>query len=230
MVVSLYRCLLVGRLSRFFRLLFVAFCFALLVGLSCWQVKRAEWKAGIKQQIARYEHEVINDLSPDSVSLLYRHARLQGIWLPQQFFLQNRFEQGQPGYYWLQPLALNDGKKLMVNIGWLPQKTAKPAPLSGDVLVDGWLYQAGKPNIFFPNNQPANNVWYYIDPSAMEKGAVPEYYLKASTTEAANIEASGVKPLGAAPILRDDHLSYAIFWGVMAFIWLIVAWKARLLR
>ena len=97
--------------------LFVAF-----IGLGRWQ-----WERGVaKQQLwDQFAHAPVPEYAthPPNFDGLTRFERVAfaARYEPgHQFLLDNRIFNGQPGYEVLTPAVLNDGRRILVNRGWVP--------------------------------------------------------------------------------------------------------------
>lgn len=101
---------------------------ALTLRLALWQLDRAAQKAALQQAI-----EARGALPPLAADALarnpgqaeaqqHRRAELQGRWLAAQtVWLDNRPLDGRAGFFVLTPLALDDGRALIVQRGWQPR-------------------------------------------------------------------------------------------------------------
>ncbi len=96
--------------------------------LGFWQLRRAAAKETLQQQIdaaarARPELPTAQALG-DPASLVHRHLRLQGRWLPDRVvYLDNRPQAGQAGFYVLMALHVEQPvtADIIVNRGWTPR-------------------------------------------------------------------------------------------------------------
>ncbi len=94
----------------------------LLVFLGGWQWSRGLEKAEIERRYAvESEPRTLSARPGDWVPLDYRPVTLDGEWLgEQEFLLENRIYQGQPGYEVLTPFRLADDQSvILVNRGWI---------------------------------------------------------------------------------------------------------------
>jgi len=93
----------------------------LFVGLGKWQWQRGERKQAVWSE---YERDApASNIGTRSFDSIDRFARLQmnGEFEPaHQFLLDNRSHAGSPGYEVLTPFRLVDGRRLLVNRGWIP--------------------------------------------------------------------------------------------------------------
>ena len=119
---------------------------ALTARLGLWQLDRAVQKTTLQQ--ALQQQRALPPLpqaqlarKPDELpAQLHRSVRLQGRWLARHtVYLENRQMNGQPGFYAVTPLELNDGSAVLVQRGWVPRdvmdRTRVMAPLPPDGMV-----------------------------------------------------------------------------------------------
>jgi surfeit locus 1 family protein len=93
----------------------------LFVGLGRWQWHRGEAKQVLWDGFERNVHAA--PLGTRDFDGLDRFARLElsGTFEPDhQFLLDNRSHAGQPGYEVLTPFRTTDGRRVLVNRGWVP--------------------------------------------------------------------------------------------------------------
>ena len=119
---------------------------ALTARLGLWQLDRAAQKTTL-QQVLQQQRALPplpqNRLArkPDELpAQLHRSVRLHGHWLAlHTVYLENRQMNGQPGFYAVTPLQLDDGSAVLVQRGWVPRdlmdRTRVVAPLPPDGMV-----------------------------------------------------------------------------------------------
>ncbi|HEY6124414.1 MAG TPA: SURF1 family protein [Steroidobacteraceae bacterium] len=126
----------------------------LFVGLGRWQWHRGEAKQAVWSEYER--NAAASSIGTREFDSIDRFARLElnGEFEPDhQFLLDNRSHAGKPGYEVLTPFRLADGRRVLVNRGWIPfggyrdrlpdvaMSTVAPALISGriDDLPSGGL-------------------------------------------------------------------------------------------
>ncbi len=215
--------------------LFALPALAILIGLGTWQVQRLYWKEGeIDLRRARSTAPAMalpRDLS-DPEALEFRRVAATGRFLHgREMYLVSRTLQGRVGLHVVTPLALADGRELLVDRGWVPNGREDPesraeGQLEGLVTLEGLVRTGGwKGSRWFrPENRPAENQWLWVDPEAMAAWAglenpVTSIYLAAGP--AAN---PGGLPVGGRTLIdpRNDHLEYAITWYALAAILVVI--------
>jgi len=204
-----------------------------LLGLGTWQVQRLyEKEAQIAERTARTTAPPIGlpaagaQLSPAALADLdYRHGAATGVFMHErEMYLAARTMEGSVGYQIVTPLQQADGSIVLVNRGWVPEARKDPAKrpegqVGGTVTVDGAIRAPGVQHWLQPDNQPAQNIWFWSDLPIMAGHAgialdklVPVF-----------LEAGPAPNLGGIPIggqtkvnLPNDHLQYAITWYALA--------------
>ena len=119
------------------------------------------------------------------------------------------------------PFALDDGRVILINRGWIPEKfgplprrPARLAPPRDSVTVNGLVHVVRPKGRFVPDNEPGRDMWFTITPSEIgaAKGldAVATYYIDRLRPTPRDRQL----PIGASTevSVRNDHLQYAITW------------------
>lgn len=207
--------------------------FAVLLALGTWQVQRLHWKEGLiatideriasaPRPLAEIEARLADagdvDYWPVTVSGTFRHDG------ERHFFATHR---GQSGYFVFTPLALDDGRLVLVNRGFVPFDRKDPASRA-EGQVEGVQTVTGlarnrveeKPNSLMPDNDPAKNIFYWKDLDAMASSAgvgTREDYL-GFFIDADDAPNPGGLPVGGVTLidLPNSHLQYAVTWYGLA--------------
>jgi surfeit locus 1 family protein len=202
---------------------------AVLLALGTWQVRRLAWKEDL---IARAEAGLAADAAPlppgaldDPAALDFRRVSARGAYLHDSAFAFGfSARRGEPGGRLVTPLALADGRTLLVDRGWLPSALLPPAVPDGleprgEVAVEGVARDrsssAGR-GFFQPPDDPAGRRWYAWDLTAM--GAAVGRPLLPVVLVAQPGPGSGPLP-HAEPVVVDysrNHLGYALTWYGLA--------------
>ena len=212
---------------------------ALLLGLGVWQLQRLAWKTALIAELAERAQEQAIVLPPAFLpeEMVYRRVYLSGRFLPgRELRSAPRVLSKRPGLYVYTPFELDDGRQIIVERGWLPQRfedpTSRPQDPSegglpeGRLAFDAMLLREGWQGSEWlrPANDPAKNVWHYVD--SLEMAAAAGLELPVSGVYAAVLpeQLPGEYPLARRPgvDLRNDHLEYAITWFALAGILLVI--------
>jgi surfeit locus 1 family protein len=216
------------RHPAFWPTFFAVPAFLVLLGLGTWQVERLHWKEGlIAQRHAAVTAPAIDlpKTLEEAKPLEFRHVRASGTFLhDKELFIGATADSGTVGYHVMTPLRRADGLYLLVNRGFVPSEMKDPGKraageVPGEVTVEGLLRlpPPGKPAWYIPDNSPARNYWFYVDPKAMAEAAgVPA--LLPFYVDAGPAPNPGGWPRGATTLLElpNNHLQYAITWYAIA--------------
>ena len=206
----------------------------LLLGLGVWQLQRLAWKTALIAELAERSQVQAIELPPAFLpeEMVYRRVYLSGRFLPgRELRSAPRILDKRPGLYVYAPFELDDGRQIIVERGWLPQRledpTSRPESLpEGRLTFDAMLLREGWQGREWlrPANDPAKNVWHYVD--SLEMAAAAGLELPVSGVYAAVLpeQLPGEYPLVRRPgvELRNDHLEYAITWFALAAILLVI--------
>jgi surfeit locus 1 family protein len=206
----------------------------LLLGLGTWQVQRLYWK---EEQIAiRHERSQPPGIAlpaafPDPGALEFTRVNLKGRFLnDQEFYLGARTESGRVGLNVVTPFALDDGRTILVNRGWVPEEKRDPATraagqLEGEVEVAALLRTDGWKGFDFakPPNKPEERFYFWLDLPVMadyvDRPIITDVYADAVASDI-----PGGLPVGGQTRiqLKNDHLEYAITWYSFAAILAVI--------
>ncbi len=215
--------------------LMTALALAVLVVMGGWQLERLEWKRGLIAEMTQRMAAPAVALPPppvDVAALRYRPIRLYGRFLhDRELYLEARTHKGRAGLHLVTPMALDDGRVVLIDRGWVPLERRRPetrpeGQFAGPVSLTATLWTGGWKGYEFlrPENDPAGNVWVWMDLPRMAEatalgGVASGYYLVAGP--APN---PGGLPIGRAPgvELPNNHLGYAITWYALALVLLVI--------
>ncbi|MEX3007952.1 SURF1 family protein [Hoeflea sp. TYP-13] len=226
---------------------FVLPALALLLLLGNWQVQRLQWKEDLIATIEnRMEQAPVN---VDEVMAVWRQSG-DVDYLPVGFegtFLHDREQHflathdGQSGWYVYTPFVLADGRKIIVNRGFvaydMKEPSARPWEQTPDTVAIIGLARnplVEKPGDLVPDNAPGDRIWYWKDFAGMatameldDQDLVP-FFVDVATTNG-NVSAG---PVGGVTrvSLPNNHLQYAVTWFGLAAALVVVTgfylWRA----
>lgn len=205
------------------------FCgIVILCGLGTWQVQRLAWKTALLAQMdeALAADPMAFPLTAEHLAALdagqmFVHGFARGSYLyDAEIAIGPRTHDGQTGYHVITPLQLDAGGILLVNRGWISaamegRDYARP---QGNLIVTGTVRRPEKPNGFVPPNAPAQDQWYRLLPDDIARakhlnGVLP--YILYAEKGAPGFPSTEALTQWRPP---NNHLSYAIFWFLMAFV------------
>lgn len=203
---------------------------AVLCGLGTWQIQRLEWKRALLAAIDAVDTAPASDIDA---------AHIRAAVATGQRFLRGtvrgnvpdmpgiRFgsalRDGVAGHHYITPLRLDDGSVLLVNHGWVPAGWDDAALRPGPVSLRGWLRVPDAPNRFTPAHDTASDHWYSLrDPALPARFGVTAIMPMVLYAEGG--DAGPPWPVVGRPQLKNDHLSYALFWFAMAVALAVIFW------
>ena len=205
--------------------------FMVLVGLCVWQVQRLYWKQElISERETRVAAEPIALPAPsgqsggaDLAGIEFRRVRLEGAFAhDKEMFLGARSLNGNAGYQVLTPFVLSGGGIVLVNRGWIPVERKPPnsrpeGQVTGTQTLDGIVRLGHGKAWMQPDNEPDRNMWFYVDLPAMAAASAVDFRTDLYV-DAGPAENPGKYPVGGQTRIElpNDHLQYAITWGLLA--------------
>jgi surfeit locus 1 family protein len=194
----------------------------ILIGLGSWQLERLHWKENLIAERTRRSTGAPIPLPPENASpesYNFSKTRVSGEFRhDKEMYLAARSLNGNVGYHVVTPFRLDDGSAVLVDRGWIPIERKAPSTRqasenAGTVTLEGLLRGSQTKSWLVPDNEPQNDIWFYVDIPAMAKWAgldhVRPYFI-----EAGPAPNPGGTPIGGqSPIdLPNNHLQYAITW------------------
>lgn len=208
-------------------------CCAGLVSLGVWQLHRLHWKLGL---IAAINHRIHSAPRPfaalekqfaETGDVEYWPVTVSGTFDykgERDFFATWK---GASGFFVYTPMKLADGRYLFVNRGFVPYDLKDPATrpkgeVRGEVTVTGLARDAlkEKPSFIVPANNPAENIFFWKDLSAMAATAglpagakVAPFFVDANAApNPGGLPVGGVTRID----LPNNHFGYALTWFGLA--------------
>src|SRR5260221_3837091 len=143
-------------------------------------------------------------------------------------YLAARSMNGNVGYHIVTPMILTGGNTVLVDRGWVPIEKKLPesrpqGQQAGNITIDGVVRLSQHQAFMQPDNEPDQNVWFYLD--------LPAMTAKAGLTARSDlyVEAGPAAVPGGYPIggqthinLPNDHLQYAITWALLAVALIVI--------
>jgi surfeit locus 1 family protein len=207
--------------------------FSIFVLLGNWQVRRLHWKLGLIHDVATRVHAPpVAAPGPAQWSqiasgqLQYLHVNLHGRFLDGKQTLVHGTSADGYGFWVIAPLRTDSGFIVLVNRGYIPATLpgtpayAKAAPPTGDIRLTGLLRFSEPVGGFLRPNQPARDLWYSRDVSAiaaargLPSAQVAPYFVDADAEPSAN----STWPRAGLTVIQfpNNHLGYLITWYLMA--------------
>ena len=153
-----------------------------------------------------------------SIKKNYQRVVFDGFYnFKDQIYLYSLNQKGEPGFDVITPFETVDKEIVLVNRGWIP-KELKELPeinsIQDQAKVTGLLRKIYKANIFKPNNDIDNNVWFSVNLSDIEKFTGKKFSSFIIYLEDPDIKAP--LPRKITVDVPNNHLKYAITWYSIA--------------
>ncbi|MEM0988650.1 MAG: SURF1 family protein [Pseudomonadota bacterium] len=212
---------------------------AILVILGTWQVERLTWKEGL---IAELQARLAADpvplpATPDTERDQNLRVGVTGTILPEELHVLTSIKNVGPGFRVISPMELDDGRRIMVDMGYVRETLKDIATRSADPRAsgDGLLGEVvgvlrwPEPDSYAPPPDQNRKIWF--------DRVVPDM-AAALGTEPILVIAER-HPLDQVPLPRppgvdlpNRHLEYAVTWFGLALVWAImsIVWLRRELR
>lgn len=212
---------------------FAALCAVGFAGLGVWQVERLAWKNSLVAAVETRSTAEPLDLNGadwgeiDLGSGEYRRVSVSGRFAGDDTLSQAVTVHGG-GFWVMTPLALDDGRTVLVNRGFVTadERDAGIPHAAGVVTVNGLLRASEPDGGFLRSNDPDGGRWYSRD--VEEIGAARG--LDNLAPFFVDADASGeAYPIGGLTVLTfsNNHLLYALTWfgltllSLFALYWLV---------
>jgi surfeit locus 1 family protein len=212
--------------------LLAALLLVLFVGLGRWQWHRGEVKQTVWEVFERHSPALALGTRDFDRAERFAHLKLNGSFEPEhQFLLDNRSHAGRPGYEVLTPFRLNDGRRILVNRGWvpfggyrerLPDVTMAAAPAQ----ISGRIDELPSPGLASGRAAPdASNTWPKVtsfpthDELVTASGLPLQRRILLLDAEVPGGYVREWSPPGMPP---SRHFSYAIQWWGFAGVLLVL--------
>lgn len=196
----------------------------ILIGLGTWQMERRAWKDGLLADITAgltRPAAALPATIPDPESWAWRAVSLDGVWdHAHEMHLVGRTLDGRAGIHVVTPLLRTDGgPAVIVDRGWAPGADATIDRPAGAVHVEGIARTTAPQGTFQPDNDAADNQWFWIELPAMADAAGLSAAAPVLVDAAAGTSPDLYPVGGQSRIdLPNDHLQYAITWYAFAAI------------
>ncbi|MCX7302000.1 MAG: SURF1 family protein [Rhodobacterales bacterium] len=195
---------------------------AILLGLGFWQLQRLEWKTEILNEInTRIAAEPVAlpaEVNPEKDRFM--PVRVEGALTGEEITV---LTSGQgAGYRVISVMEMADGRRIMVDLGFVTLEAKDTPRVAPDVVVTGNLHWPQETDRWTPKPDEVKGIWFARDVNAMAMTLFSDPVLViAASVSGADL---GVTPLPLDTVgIPNDHLNYAITWFSLAFVWLVMS-------
>ena len=182
--------------------------------LGTWQLYRLQWKLELINEITSGLDSKPIEYS-SSIKKNYQRINAKGKFdFDKQIYLYSLNEKGKPGYDVVTPFRTNKDEIVLVNRGWIDKELKDSAQLNFNTTTElkivGLLREMYKPNIFKPDNDLKNNVWFSLNLEDLKKATGEQFNEFVVFLE--NNQAKTPLPKKISVEVPNNHLKYAITW------------------
>ena len=182
--------------------------------MGTWQLYRLQWKLELISEIT-----FGLDSSPIEYSNLikknYQRVTAKGkLDYDNQIYLYSLNDSGKPGYDVITPFRTNKNENVLINRGWIVKELKGNPSINlksnSEIKIIGLLREIYKPNMFKPDNDIKNNVWFSINLEDLRKLTGEKFNEFVIFLE--DNQAKTPLPKKITVDVPNNHLKYAITW------------------
>ena len=194
--------------------LFVILFVTIFCTLGTWQLYRLQWKLELISEITYGLNS-----SPIEYSTLikknYQRVTTKGKFdYDKQIYLYSLNDNGKPGYDVITPFRTNKNENILINRGWIIKELKDNPSINlkneSEKKIIGLLREIYKPNMFKPDNDLKNNIWFSINLEDLKKATGEQFNNFVIFLE--DNQAKTPLPKKISIDVPNNHLKYAITW------------------
>jgi len=194
---------------------------AILLMLGNWQVSRLAWKeALIAEREARLSAPPV-DVPPAPLEARdeYLHVSVAGTVEDRELHVLTSLRGAGPGFRVISPMVMADGRRILLDRGFVPEAEKNAVRGGGPTQVTGVLLWPDETDSFTPDPDRTRDIWFAreVYSMALELDAKPVFIVAEQST------GEGLRPVPVTVNLPNDHLQYAITWFSLAAIWTVMS-------
>lgn len=195
-----------------------------LIWLGLWQVDRLGWKQQILANIDARLAAAPAPLRLDATEAQDEYSRVTLSGMPDgnELHVLVSGTSAGTGYRVIVPFRLDDGARILVDLGLLPLDAKNAASLIAPMQISGTLLWPDDRNDSTPAPDFSRNIWFARDVAIMSD-ALDTLPLMVVVSQASPADPR----LTALPVttadIKNDHLEYAITWFLLALVWAIMS-------
>ncbi len=187
----------------------------ILIGLGVWQLQRLAWKEAALARIEARFGDVPVPLpeAPDQGRDIYQPVTVAGRFTGDEILVLTSQKFEGIGYRTIAVLETTDGRRVMVDRGFLPEDLrASPRP-PRNVMVEGNLHWPDETDSFTPAPDLAAGIWFARDVPSLATALSTEPTLIVARAPTGD----GIEPLPVnTSAIANDHFGYAMTWFSLA--------------
>ena len=191
--------------------IFVFLFITLFCALGTWQLYRLQWKQDLLSQISEGLKSTPIKYS-QNINKNYQKVILIGKYdFENQIYLYSLNNKGQPGFDVVTPFETLSKENVLVNRGWIKKEFKNSLDINDSSKnITGMLRLANRKNLFTPDNDINENIWFSINLEDVQKTTGKKFnrFIVYLEDQKINIP----KPKKITVDVPNNHLKYAITW------------------
>lgn len=193
--------------------------FAILVSLAVWQVQRLAWKEALISQISARMAAPASDVPEDPQEGRdgFLTVVTTGAFTGGALHVLTSAKPEGPGFRVVSPFETVDGRRLMVDRGYIPEAEKDTVFAKGPLQITGTLLWPNETDGFTPDPNLTRNIWFARDLPRMAEALGTEPILIVASQPTGT---PSPRPRRVGVNLPNNHLQYAITWSLLAVFWL----------
>ena len=172
---------------------------------------RLQWKQDLISQISEGLKSTPIKYSLN-INKNYQKVFLTGKYdFESQIYLYSLNDKGQPGFDVITPFETISKENVLVNRGWIQKEFKNSFDINASSKnITGMLRQVKRKNLFTPDNDIIENIWFSINLEDVQKTTDKKFNKFIVYLEDQNINRP--KPKKITVDVPNNHLKYAITW------------------
>jgi surfeit locus 1 family protein len=205
---------------------------AVLVSLGIWQLQRLNWKESVIAQIdARIgDAPVALPATATEAADEYLPVQVAGSFTDSEIDVLTSLKGIGPGYRVIAAFQTEDGRRILVDRGFILQTDKAAARPSIEAVITGNLLWPDETDGFTPDPDLTANIWFARNLPAMAANLKTEEILVVARTTTETDSPVTPLPVDSAGI-ANNHLEYVVTWFGLAVVWVLMTgyflWRQR---
>ena len=199
-------------------LLFGAIGCAILISLGVWQMQRLAWKQDLIDTTERMmsAQPIALPIAPTEANDEYSPVFAEGFIREGEIHALTTRRGTGPGFRVIAPLETADGRRVLIDRGYVPEAEKNDVRPIGPVTLNGVLHWPDERSFDTPANDVDGNYWFARDVEQMAQVLDTEEVMIA--VAASSIE-GGPQQLPLSAAYQNRHLEYVLTWFGLAVGW-----------
>lgn len=204
---------------------------AILLSLGFWQVRRLEWKEGMLAEIQAQMTAAPRSLpAAYAPTMKYEPVVTSGQTTGQEILVLSGARDMGGGYQVISALVTDDGRRILVDRGFIPQDDRRKPRPPVDLQIEGNLHWPDEKGSATPEPNLDEGIWFAREVPRMAAMLETEELLVVAARVGGDNQ--GVMPVPVSiSAIPNRHLEYAGTWFMLAMVWagmtVALIWRIR---